>query len=54
MLVEEQVHGAHPLQSETVRYQASRMIALKKALQQLGEMMEQARRSARVEIAEAQ
>lgn len=54
VLVEEQVHGAHPLQSETVRYQASRMIALKKALQQLGEIMEQARRSARIEIAGAQ
>lgn len=54
VLVEEQVHGAHPLQSETVRYQASRMIALKKAMQQLGEMIEQARRSARIEIAEVQ
>ncbi|MGW8393087.1 peptidylprolyl isomerase [Pseudoduganella sp. HUAS MS19] len=54
VLVEEQLHGAHPLQSETVRYQASRMIALKKAMQQLGEMMENARRSARIEIAEAQ
>lgn len=54
VLVEEQVHGAHPLQSETVRYQASRMIALKKAMQQLGEMMEQAQRSAQIEIAEAQ
>ncbi|KQZ32709.1 peptidyl-prolyl cis-trans isomerase [Duganella sp. Root1480D1] len=52
VLVEEQVHGVHPLQSETVRYQASRMIALKKAMQQLGEMIEQARRSARIDIAE--
>ena len=53
VLVEEQVHGAHPLQSETVRYQASRMIALKKAEQQLGQMIEQSRRAARIEIAEA-
>ncbi|HEY0585318.1 MAG TPA: peptidylprolyl isomerase [Pseudoduganella sp.] len=54
VLVEEQVHGAHPLQSETVRYQASRMIAQQKATKQLGEMIEQVRRSARIEIAEAQ
>jgi len=54
VLVEEQVHGTHPLQSETVRYQASRMIALKKATKQLSEMMEQARRSARIEMAGVQ
>jgi len=54
VLVEEQVHGAHPLQSETVRYQASRMIALNKAMKQLSEMIEQARRSARIEIAGVQ
>ncbi|SFF78152.1 Parvulin-like peptidyl-prolyl isomerase [Duganella sp. CF458] len=54
VLVEEQVHGAHPLRSETVRYQASRMIALKKAMQQLSEMTDQARRSAQIEIAEVQ
>ncbi len=53
VLVEEQVHGAHPLQSETVRYQASRMVAQKKATKQLGEIIEQARRSARIDIAEA-
>jgi parvulin-like peptidyl-prolyl isomerase len=53
VLVEEQVHGAHPLQSETVRYQASRMIALQKGRQQLGQMIEQSRRAARIEIAEA-
>jgi parvulin-like peptidyl-prolyl isomerase len=53
VLVEEQVHGVHPLQSETVRYQASRMIALQKAMQQLGQMIEQSRRAARIEIAEA-
>jgi len=53
VLVEEQVHGAHAQQSETVRYQASRMIALKKAKQQLGQMIEQSRRAARIEIAEA-
>ncbi|WP_426162243.1 peptidylprolyl isomerase [Pseudoduganella sp. R-34] len=53
VLVEEQVHGAHPLQSETVRYQASRMIALQKARQQLSQMIEQSRRTVRIEIAEA-
>jgi len=53
VLVEEQVHGAHPLESETVRYQASRMIAVMKAMQQLGEIVEQARRAAKIEILEA-
>ena len=53
VLVEEQAQGTHPLQSETVRYQASRMIALKKAMQQLGEITEQARRAANIEILEA-
>ena len=53
VLVEEQVHGAHLLQLETVRYQASRMIALQKGRQQLGQMIEQSRRTARIEIAEA-
>ncbi|KQV61856.1 MULTISPECIES: peptidylprolyl isomerase [unclassified Duganella] len=53
VLVEEQVQGSHPLQSETVRYQASRMIALKKAARQLGEMIEQVRGKARIEITEA-
>jgi hypothetical protein len=50
VLVEDSVQGVHPLQSETVRYQAARMIALKKAMQQLREMTEQARRSARIEL----
>ena len=53
VLVEERVQGVHPLESETVRYQASRMIALQKAMQQLGEMIEQARKSAHIEILEA-
>ncbi len=53
VLVEERVQGVHPLDSETVRYQASRMIAQKKAMQQLGEMIEQARQSAHIEILEA-
>lgn len=54
VLVEERVHGAHPLRSETVRYQASRLIAQEKAMRQLGEMTEQARRAARIEIVEEQ
>jgi len=53
VLVEERVQGVHPQGSETVRYQASRMIALQKAMQQLGEMKEQARHSARIDILEA-
>jgi len=53
VLVEELVQGAHPPQSETVRYQASRMIALKKARQQLDEMSGQARHAASIEILEA-
>ncbi len=52
VLVEERVQGVHPLDSETVRYQASRMIALQKAMQQLGEMIERARKSAQIEILE--
>ncbi|MTW12144.1 hypothetical protein GM658_16185, partial [Pseudoduganella eburnea] len=54
VLVEEREQGVHPPGSETVRYQACRMIALQKATQQLGEMKEQARRSARIDILEAQ
>lgn len=53
VLVEERVQGVHPLDSETVRYQASRMIALQKAMQQLGDMIEQARSGAHIEILEA-
>jgi len=53
VLVEERVEGVHPLDSETVRYQASRMIALQKAMMQLGAMIEQARKSAQIEIVEA-
>lgn len=53
VLVEERVAGVHPLQSETVRYQASRMIAQKKATQQLAAMIEQARNAANIEIVEA-
>lgn len=52
VLVEEQVHGAYPLESETVRYQASRMIGVMKAMQQLGAIVEQARRDAKIEILE--
>lgn len=54
VLVEQRVHGVHPLDSETVRYQASRGIAIKRAMQQFGEMMEQARSTGQVEILEAQ
>ena len=54
ILAEERVHGVHPLQSETVRYQASRMIAAKKAMQQLGELIEQARSAADIDIVEAE
>lgn len=53
VLVEERVAGSYPLHSETVRYQASRMIAQQKALQQLEEMIGLARKSARVDILEA-
>lgn len=53
VLVEESVQGVYPPESETVRYQASRMIAQKKAAQQLGELIEQARHGAHIEIVEA-
>ncbi|WP_051293522.1 peptidylprolyl isomerase [Pseudoduganella violaceinigra] len=54
VLVEERVQGAHPLESETVRYQASRMIAAKKAVQRLNDMADQARKAARIDIVEVQ
>lgn len=53
VLVEERVHGVHPLDSETVRYQASRGIAIKRAMQEFEEMVEQARNAGQVEILEA-